>query len=404
MDMILSDEPFPTNPRLVTIPERFRRMDESKVADLMESIGRVGLLSPITIRSINDGQDLVLVAGRHRLAAALRLGMETISAVSVTCDDTEARLMEIAKNLHRVELTVIERSEHIAEWIRLTEVSAQVAPNPQGGRPQGGVRAAARELGIDRDEARRAVRIASIAPEARQAAREAGLDDNQSALLRVAAAAAPEAQVEVVAGIVRAKTEKRTKTPTIVLDASEYKVEPTTAPQSGNEANALFDLFLMLDRQRQKEFYALVIGAFMPQTPPEAVARPAREPVRPECELLSVQRKLLETEFVVALDTVTKENPAWGLTRDGWTAVEMLLGIIASAAKAEKPVEVATDPEPILDRTAPWKTTLPADPAEEATSAPGKLDVAALVKPLLDTPKARADRRRAAKEAQKEAA
>ena len=93
-----------------------------------------------------------------------------------------ARLWEISENLHRAELSVGERADQIAEWVRLTEVqSAQLAPNEsrradgRGHRPEGGVRAAARELGIDRDEARRAIRIASIEPEAREATREAGL-------------------------------------------------------------------------------------------------------------------------------------------------------------------------------------------------------------------------------------
>ena len=32
---------------------------------------------------------------------------------------SDARLWEIAENLHRSELTVTERAEHIAEWVRL---------------------------------------------------------------------------------------------------------------------------------------------------------------------------------------------------------------------------------------------------------------------------------------------
>ena len=84
--------------------------------------------------------------------------------------------------------------------------------------------------------------------------------------------------------------------------------------------------------------------------------------------------------------------------------IEIWTDLRAKLAGCAGVAAVVTDPEPILDRTAPWKTTLTDDPAQEATSAPGKLDVAALVKPLLDTPKARADRRRAAKEAKKEAA
>lgn len=50
-----------------------------------------------------------------------------------------------------------ERSEHIAEWVRLTDErgKAQVAPltKPHDrGRPNQGINAAVRDLGIDRTE------------------------------------------------------------------------------------------------------------------------------------------------------------------------------------------------------------------------------------------------------------
>lgn len=69
-------------------------------------------------------------------------------------------------------------SEHIAEWVRLTnEKLAQVGPvSNKGGRGmESGTRAAARELGVERHEAQRAVKIDSITPEAKEAAREAGI-------------------------------------------------------------------------------------------------------------------------------------------------------------------------------------------------------------------------------------
>jgi hypothetical protein len=49
-----------------------------------------------------------------------------------------------------------------------SDVSAQNEPKPQGGRPEGGIRAAACELGVDRSKARRArKRVEGIAPEIR---------------------------------------------------------------------------------------------------------------------------------------------------------------------------------------------------------------------------------------------
>jgi hypothetical protein len=81
---------------------------------------------------------------------------------------------------------------------------SQVGTKPEGGRPEGGVRAAARELGIQKSEAHRAVKIASMAPEAKKAAKEAGLDNNQSALERIAR----KPKEEQVAEVGRIKEEK----------------------------------------------------------------------------------------------------------------------------------------------------------------------------------------------------
>ena len=50
----------------------------------------------------------------------------------------------------------------VAEWCRLVgrgEVLAQVAPKVQNGRPKGGEREAARQLGLDRDDVRRAAKV-----------------------------------------------------------------------------------------------------------------------------------------------------------------------------------------------------------------------------------------------------
>ncbi|MEL4072846.1 hypothetical protein WKW50_22160 [Ochrobactrum sp. GPK 3] len=76
----------------------------------------------------------------------------------------------------------------MAKWVEFNaeRVSRQVDAKPQGGRPEGGTRAAAREIGISEPDARRAVKVASLSDEAKEAAREVGLDDNRSALLEAA--------------------------------------------------------------------------------------------------------------------------------------------------------------------------------------------------------------------------
>jgi hypothetical protein len=44
-----------------------------------------------------------------------------ILATIVKMNNDEARLWEIAENLHRAELSKVERDENIAEWIKITE-------------------------------------------------------------------------------------------------------------------------------------------------------------------------------------------------------------------------------------------------------------------------------------------
>jgi hypothetical protein len=151
----------------------------------------------------------------------------------VTGDGIKARLWEIAENLHRSELTVLERSEHVAEWIKLTEQAAAEAAKDseqdvrgsgkgisgqnvqkKRGRPEGGISAAARELNIQgktedakRKNAERAVKVASLTDEAKEVAREVNLDDNRSALLE-AAKAPKEKQAEVLREIAEKKKAK----------------------------------------------------------------------------------------------------------------------------------------------------------------------------------------------------
>jgi ParB family chromosome partitioning protein len=182
-------------------------MHEAAVVALAESMQRLGQLSPISVYSPDDNT-LRLVTGLHRLEAAKRLGWEGIDAVVVTGNEIERELQEIAENLHRSELTALERDTQIGRWAELTAAKVgQVDPPLGGTQPaEKGIRKVARELNLERKDAERAVKVASISPEAQQAARVAGLEDNRNALLSVAKEVTPEAQVAKVRAISSAKT------------------------------------------------------------------------------------------------------------------------------------------------------------------------------------------------------
>ena len=72
----------------------------------------------------------------------------------------------------------MERDKLVAEWCRLVwreDKVAQLAPVSLGGRGnKSGEREAARQLGLDRDDVRRAITVASLSPEAQQAAHVVG--------------------------------------------------------------------------------------------------------------------------------------------------------------------------------------------------------------------------------------
>ena len=210
----------------IYVPGDRRALQPDKVADLAQSMKVLGLLSPVAVRWV--GKEVVLpnaetakgayhlVYGLHRLAAARQLGWKEIpcqilfsstaaienpNAPKMQGSDRHAWMVEIAENLHRAELTALERSEHIAAWIKLIE------ENPQGsgeaeeisgeldrrgsGRPKGGRSAAAREIGISEADARRSERIAALPDKAKAEAKALGLDDNQVALLKATRAADP---------------------------------------------------------------------------------------------------------------------------------------------------------------------------------------------------------------------
>jgi ParB family chromosome partitioning protein len=190
----------------VSVPDGRREVRKGAVDNLATSLARIGLKTPITVRHFKDLDDYELVAGLHRLRAAQKLGWDEIPCWVLTDEpDDQARLWEIAENLHRAELTALERNDLIAEWIRIAEaqpkeaapesvVLAQIEPKPIG-RPEGGIRKAARELGIDRSEAQRAVKSATLSTPARRAAHRFGLQNNKTVLLKAASAGGSADQV-----------------------------------------------------------------------------------------------------------------------------------------------------------------------------------------------------------------
>jgi hypothetical protein len=85
-------------------------------------------------------------------------------------------MREITENLHRSDLTTLERAEQIEEWRVLMEANPNAQVAHSGGKPQRGISQAAKELGTTRREVERAEKIAKITPEAKEEVARALVD------------------------------------------------------------------------------------------------------------------------------------------------------------------------------------------------------------------------------------
>jgi len=104
----------------VTVGARLRQLDAKKVDDLAESLARVGLLQPILVWA-PDHETCALVAGQHRLAAAIKLGWSEIECIFVSLDEIDRELAEIDENLIRAELTAAQIADHLKRRKELWE-------------------------------------------------------------------------------------------------------------------------------------------------------------------------------------------------------------------------------------------------------------------------------------------
>ena len=212
--------------RIVVPPTSKRSIDPDTVAGLMHSIREIGLLNPIVVT-----QDFVLVAGRHRLAAARKLGWKTIGAKIVATDALKNELIAIDENLIRKELNILEQSDLLQ---RREEIFLALGKRAQPGQNQftastsagqytsgdisrgGGAYHApalsvtgkittkdlAREMGLAERTVQERLKIArEISHDVKDRIRDTPIADNKSDLLRLMKVKDKDDQMEVVGRI-----------------------------------------------------------------------------------------------------------------------------------------------------------------------------------------------------------
>jgi ParB-like chromosome segregation protein Spo0J len=193
----------------IVVEPGHRQIRADDLKQIIVSIQTIGLKTPITVRPGKRPGTFILVAGRHRLEAYKRLGRAEIEAVLEADAQLHARLWETAENLHRADLTALQRAVWQGKWVKLVaekikrdqkdKLRQDDAVSPGGRGHKGGVRAAAEKLGIPEKTARRSVTIAThLTKAAQKEAQKLGLDDNLKALERAAGVGSAEEQIQAL--------------------------------------------------------------------------------------------------------------------------------------------------------------------------------------------------------------
>ena len=87
----------------------FKVLDDDKMHELVESIMQNGVLEPVILRALEDG-DYEMISGHRRLHAVKEIGFEKIPAVVKEYDDDEAVLAVVDSNLQREEILPSEKA------------------------------------------------------------------------------------------------------------------------------------------------------------------------------------------------------------------------------------------------------------------------------------------------------
>lgn len=86
------------------------RFDETTLRELADSILASGVLQPVIVRRVEDG-NYQLIAGERRLRAAQLAGFENIPAIVKEVDDREMLEMALVENVQREDLNSIDEAK-----------------------------------------------------------------------------------------------------------------------------------------------------------------------------------------------------------------------------------------------------------------------------------------------------
>ena len=107
------------------------RMDQGSLEELAASIRTRGLMQPILVRPLNDGEDRYeIIAGERRWRAAQMAGLEEVPTLIREIPDEAALAMALIENIQRENLNPLEEAQGLQRLIDEFSMNIRKRPMP----------------------------------------------------------------------------------------------------------------------------------------------------------------------------------------------------------------------------------------------------------------------------------
>lgn len=140
----------------------FKILNNEEMERMIESIRKVGAITPALARPLPDG-GYELISGHRRLAACQVLGLETMPVIVREMSDDEAVIAMVDANLQRE--TILPSEKAFAYKMKLDAIKHQGKASVQVAEKLLSVEIVADDAGESKDQVRRYIRLTYLIPE-----------------------------------------------------------------------------------------------------------------------------------------------------------------------------------------------------------------------------------------------
>ena len=140
----------------------FKILNNEEMERMIESIRKVGTITPALARPLPDG-GYELISGHRRLAACQVLGIETMPVIVREMSDDEAVIAMVDANLQRE--TILPSEKAFAYKMKLEAIKHQGVASAQVGQKLLSVEIVADDAGESRNQIKRYIRLTYLIPE-----------------------------------------------------------------------------------------------------------------------------------------------------------------------------------------------------------------------------------------------